>query len=84
MVTQTWVNIGLGNRLLPDGNNPLPESIDLSLMRFGDFHLRAISGEMIKIYILQMSLKMTNLNLELHLPGANESMLAWWLGQVTH
>ena len=27
MATEIWVNIGSGNGLLPDGTNPLPESM---------------------------------------------------------
>ena len=34
--------------------------------------LRAISQKMLKDFILEMSLKITNLRLQLHLPGANE------------
>ena len=48
-------------------------------LRSRGIHLRAILQEIFKIYIVDMSLKITNLILELHLP--NE--LTHW-GRVTH
>ena len=42
---------------------------DLSSMRSSCIHLRVISNEMLKIFSLDLSLKITNLSL--HLPGAN-------------
>ena len=41
-------------------------------MRSCGFHLRAILQEMPQVCILDLSLKITNLRLQLHLPGANE------------
>ena len=41
-------------------------------MRFCGIHLRAISEEILKISILNMSLNITNLKLQPHLPGTNE------------
>ena len=41
-------------------------------MRYCGIHLSAVSQEIINIYILDMSLKITNLNVQLHLPGVNE------------
>ena len=64
MTTQIWVNIGSGNGLVPYGTEPLP---DLMLIL-----LRAVLQEILKISILDSSLKITNLSLQPHLPGASE------------
>ena len=37
-----------------------------------EIHLRAISQEMFKVSIHDMNLKITNLRLQMYLPGANE------------
>ena len=37
-----------------------------------DIHLKVISQKMLKISVLHMSLKITNLKLQQHLPQANE------------
>ena len=57
------VNICSGKGLLPDG---------VSSVRSYGIHLKAISQEMLKISVFDMSLKMSNLRLQPHLPGANE------------
>ena len=41
-------------------------------MKFCGIHLRAIPQEMLKIFILDMSLRIVNLRWQLHLPGAYE------------
>ena len=43
------VNHGSSNHLLPDGTKPLPEPM---FIRIVSIHLRAISQEMLKIFIL--------------------------------
>ena len=58
--------------MLPDSTKPLPEPILTYQVRPGGIHLRAISQEMLKVYIFDMNLEITNLSLHLHLPGANE------------
>ena len=45
MATEIWVNIGLGNGLLPDGTKPLPEPM-LTDHQSSDIHMRAVSQEM--------------------------------------
>ena len=58
MVTETWVNIGLGNGLLPDGTKPLPEPILTNYQScLMGIHLKAISLEMLEISIPDMPLK---------------------------
>ena len=47
----------------------------MSEVYFG-IQLRASSQEMLKIYILQTSVKMTNLRIQPHLPGTNELTLS--------
>ena len=94
MVTQIWVNIGSGNGLLPDWVNIdsgqqwlrlLPDCIKpltdpmLTNHQWGSeafsWGLRATSQDMLKI---SMSLKIANLELQLHLQGANELNLEVW------
>ena len=58
MVAYNLVNIGQDNGLLPDGTRPLPETV---------FHRKCS-----KVSIFDMSLKITNLRSQQHLPGANE------------
>ena len=65
MATQNWVNIGSGNGLVPYGTKPLPEPMLTN-------HQMAISHEMPKIVILDLSLKIIDLNIRVHLPGINE------------
>ena len=50
---------------------------DQSSMRSWGIHLRAIPQQMLRIFILDMSLKITNWRLQSHLPGDNE--LIWFL-----
>ena len=54
-------------------------NIDLSAVRFWGIHLRAISHEMLEIYILyfDMSVKITNFILQLRLLGNYVSMEIW-------
>ena len=49
MALQTWVNIGSGNGLVPDGTKPLPEPMltNQSSVRSDDIHLREISQEIL-------------------------------------
>ena len=47
-------------------------NVDFSLVGSCGIHLKAISQEMIKISILEMSLQITNLRSQLYLPGVNE------------
>ena len=56
---QIWINVGPGNGLLPDGTKPLMTwtNVDLSSVRYCGIDL--ISQEMLKISILDMSLKFT-------------------------
>ena len=63
-----WVNIGSGDGFVPDCNNPLPETM-LTNHQLGAV---AILQEMPKISVLEKSLKMNALKLQLHLPGPNE------------
>ena len=44
----------------------------LTSVKYCDINLRAFSQEMWKISIIDVSLKIANLRLHLHLPGANE------------
>ena len=63
---------------MPDGTKPLPEPLltkhQWSIVAFS---WREISLVILKILILDTSLKMTNLILQPHHPGANELNLAW-------
>ena len=72
MATEIWVNIGSGNGLMPDGTKPLPEPMltndQWDVVTFT--HLIAISHKILKIFIVEISLKFTNLRLELNPPGA--------------
>ena len=47
-------------------------------MRSCGIHLRVILQEMLKISSLDMNLNITNLRLQLHFPGANESQYLTW------
>ena len=65
--------IGPGNDLLPDGTKPLPETVLINrqwcfvTFIWGQFHRK-----MAEISILDVSLKITNLDLQLQHPGASE------------
>ena len=50
-------------------------TVDLSSVRSCGIHLRTISQEMLKMSILDMSLKIINLRLHLHLLVANEFLI---------
>ena len=73
MAAKNWVNIGSGNGLLPDGTKPLPEPMltdnqwGIVAFTWGQFH-----NKYSRLSILNMSLKITYLKLQPHLPGANE------------
>ena len=66
IVAQIWVNIGSSNALLPDGSKPLPKPVLTYQWGFVGIHLKAISKEMLRISIIEMSLKSTNIKLQLH------------------
>ena len=73
MATQTWVNIGSGNGLLPDGTKPLPEPIltnhkwGLVAFTWEQFH-RKCPRYLSLIWVW----KIANSRFQLQLPGANE------------
>ena len=74
MATYIWVNIGLGNGLLPDGTKPLPEPMfDLSSIRSRSIHLRAISKDTWAINHWD-KLEITSLKFHPYLPGANDEL----------
>ena len=61
---EIWVNIGLGNGLLPDGTKPLPEPslihyMNLSSKVFCGIQLRAISQEVFMNLICDMCSEIT-------------------------
>ena len=65
----------LGNVLLADGTKPLQEPILTDHQwRAVAFYLRAVWQEVLKIPMLDISLKITNLILEPNLQGTNELM----------
>ena len=47
-------------------------NVDLSSVRSCGIHLRLITDEMLKISLLDVSLKIIDLKLQPHLPGASE------------
>ena len=74
MWRQIWVNIGLGNGLLPDGTKPLLEP----MMTYQLNQCWLIISEVLwhspenNISILDMSLKIIDFRLQPHLPWVNE------------
>ena len=80
MVTESWVNIGSGNGLLPDGTKPLPELLltdhQWSPLTFilGQFHKRCLNHQSLKI-----RLKITYLKFHSNFPGANELSKDLWM-----
>ena len=76
MATQIWDNIGSGNGSLPDGTEPLPEpklTYQLGLVAF------TIYRKWSRYLSLKWIWKITNLELQPHLPGANElTLLGQW------
>ena len=72
MATETWVNIGSGNGLLPDGTKPLLEPMltyhqkGLVAFIWGQFH------EIPQPPFIKVSLKITYLKLNWNLPGVSE------------
>ena len=73
MVTEIWVNIGLGNGLLPYGTKPLPEPM-LTDHQWSpsDIHIRAISQEMSQPSLTKIHLKITYLYFRSDFSEANE------------
>ena len=71
MATWNWVNIGSGNGLLPDGTKPLPEPVDLSLVRNIDINLRAISPKVHSRSNSEIALKTIYPQFYLNFPGAD-------------
>ena len=67
MVTEIWVNIGLGYGLLPDDTN-----VDWSSVKSSDIQIRAISQVMPQPSITKISMKITCLKFHWNFPGANE------------
>ena len=76
MASEILVNIGSGNGLLLDGTKSLPEWTLID-HQSSLAHLRVISQDMLKISILDMSLKITNSRLQLYLPGATNFKFSW-------
>ena len=76
MATEIWVHIGSGNGLLPDGTKPLPEIwlifCEIRVWNPMTFTWKQFHRGILKISIFDIYLKMTNLKLQPHLPGANE------------
>ena len=81
MTTEILVNIGSGNGSLPGGTEPLPEpkltnhQLGLVAFTWGQFH-RKWSRYLSLMWIW----KITNFELQPHLPGANEVMYVNSLG----
>ena len=68
MVTKIWVSIGLGNGLLPESSEPLPEP--MSTIIKGVLCYSPESN--FNISVADISLKISNLRLQPNLPGAKE------------
>ena len=64
MATETWVNTGSGNGLLPDGTN-----VDWSSVKYNDIHIRAISQEMPQSSITKINLKIIYLKFHSNFQG---------------
>ena len=73
---QTWVDFWLWLWLVAwQHQGIIWTNGNCSSMKFFCIHMRAISQEMLSISILDVSLKITNLRLRLHLSGDNELTL---------
>ena len=71
ILTWIWVNIGSGNGFLLTGTKPLPEPMLINHpVRYCGMHMRAISQELHRISITDLSLKITNLRSQMHILGA--------------
>ena len=70
MVTQDWVNIGLGNGLVPDGTKPLPEP-KLTYHQSWGIHLSVLSLEDLEIPIDKTRLKIKLLN-DIHISHSGQ------------
>ena len=53
-----WVNIDAGNHFLPDGTKPLSEP----MLKSCGIQIRAISHDMLKVFVLGTNSKITNLS----------------------
>ena len=60
MAPNNWVNIGSADGLLPNGTKPSAEPMSIDHQR-GIVTLRTNSQEMLKISVLDISLKITDL-----------------------
>ena len=69
------------NGLLPDGTKPLPEPKVTNISEALWHSPKCNTQEMFKISILDMTSKITDLRLQLHLPGTNQ--FTYW-GLVMH
>ena len=67
-------NLYIGIIIFPHIDNPQSTGLSEPMLtnQSDGIHMRAISQEMLKIFLLGMSLKITNSTLQTHLPGANE------------
>ena len=74
MATWIWVNIGLGNRLLPDGTNPLPEPM-LSYHEVPWHSSKAIVIKWFEDTYQQNNVENAFSKSNLDLPGINELIL---------
>ena len=68
MASYNFLNIGSGDGLLPGGTKPLTESMLTNHQYYCGVDRRAILQEVLKIYILDVSLTITDSSLQLHLP----------------
>ena len=75
MATEIWVNIGLGNGLLPLPEPMLTDTrvnVDWSSVKSSDINIRAISQVMPQPWITKIRLKITYLKFYWNSPGPNE------------
>ena len=75
VILNIWVNISLGNGLLPESTNPLPEPVfDFPLVGFSCIHSKPISQSVPKLIYIFCIMRLKNILLKLppYLPGANE------------
>ena len=74
MAAKVGVNVGSGNEWLAAWQHQGITNVNWLSMRFWDIHQEEISQEMLKIFILNMSLKITELRLQPYLARANKSI----------
>ena len=65
---------------LPDGTKPLPSMLTV---RSNDIHLRSISQEILQPTSINFSFKITHLNIQFNLTGANELKINILLIKIT-